>query len=231
MALYAISDLHLPLGVDKPMNIFGSEWENYVEKLYENWQKTVKQEDIVVLPGDFSWATYISDAKKDFEFLNKLNGKKILLKGNHDYWWETLSKMNRFIEENGFSNIYFLQNNHFIYKDKALCGTRGWTFPAENSGGEDVRIYNREIQRLELSLGSAPKESEKIVFTHYPPIGTKCLENDFTRLMKKYEVKTCVYGHLHAKSSKYAFMGNLDSINYLLVSCDYLKFVPVKLSD
>lgn len=231
MALYAISDLHLPLGVDKPMDIFGPAWENYVERLWQNWQTIVKNDDVVVLPGDFSWATYIEDAKRDFDFLNKLNGKKILLKGNHDYWWETASKMRRFFDENSYDTISFLQNDSYVYKDKAICGTRGWTIPNISASEEDRKIYNREVQRLELSLASAPEEKEKIVFTHYPPLTLKTESSDFVRVFEKYSVKLCVYGHLHAKSSDSAITGYIGGIKYLLVSCDYLKFMPVKLFD
>lgn len=230
MALYAISDLHLPLGVDKPMDIFGTAWENYVERLHQNWQSVVKKDDVVVLPGDFSWATYISDAKKDFDLLNELNGRKILLKGNHDYWWETANKMNRFVKENGYNSISFLQNNSFEYEDKAICGTRGWPIPGDNSSDEDKKIYSREAQRLELSL-SAAAEKEKIVFMHYPPICDRFRENEFTRLFEKYNVGLCIYGHLHAKSASSALTGDIDGVKYLLVSCDYLGFMPVKLFD
>ena len=228
VALYAISDLHLPLGVNKPMDIFGSKWENYVERLFGNWQSIVKSNDTVVLPGDFSWATYINDAKKDFEYLNKLNGKKILLKGNHDYWWETMSKMKKFLAENGFDSISILQNNSYLYKDIAICGTRGWII---TGNADDKMIYEREYGRLELSLKSAPPDKRKFVFLHYPPILPNNSENPIIELMKKYNVEKCIYGHLHAKSSEKAVKGEVGGIKYLLVSCDYLGFMPIKLSD
>lgn len=232
MALYTISDLHLPLGVDKPMDIFGKRWENYVKRLHDNWQATVGDEDVVVLPGDFSWATYIEDAKKDFDFLNSLNGHKIILKGNHDYWWETMSKMKKFIAENNYSTIDFLQNNSYIYKDIAICGTRGWMLPIPpNTSEDDKKIYSREVQRLELSLSSAKDAEKRVVFTHYPPIGAGCTNNAFTDMMEKYNVSLCIYGHLHAGSSKNAITGMINSIEYLLVSCDYLEFKPIKLFD
>ena len=232
MALYTISDLHLPLGVDKPMDIFGKKWENYVERLYTNWQSVVKPDDTVVLPGDFSWAMYLDEAEKDFEFLHKLNGKKIILKGNHDYWWETLSKLNRYTKEREYNDIFFLQNNFFEYNNIAICGTRGWNLPGTpHFGEEDKKIYAREIARLELSLSAAPDESEKTVFTHFPPIAQGNTENEFTLMMKKYGVKKCIYGHLHAASVSKALTGNISGIEYLLVSCDYLQFMPVKLSE
>ena len=161
MALYAIADLHLPLGIDKPMDIFGSAWENYVERLADNWQSSVKNDDTVILAGDFSWATYLEQSTKDFEYLHSLNGKKILLKGNHDYWWTTMNKLKEFTEKNNFSDITFMQNNSFKYEDIAICGTRGWIHPAwDNFGAEDRKIFDREVLRLELSLNSVKDYNE-----------------------------------------------------------------------
>ena len=232
MALYSIADLHLPLGIDKPMDIFGSAWKNYVERLWENWQCTVKKEDTVVLPGDFSWATYLDQSTKDFEYLHKLNGRKILLKGNHDYWWTTMNKLREFIKINGFSGIDFLQNNSFMYGDTAICGTRGWIHPAwDNFSAEDRKIFDREVLRLELSLSSVKECGEIYVFTHYPPISAALENNDFTDMMKKYNVKKCFYGHLHSASHKNAVEGIVDGIEYKLVSGDYVGFNPVKLKD
>ena len=180
MALYTISDLHLPIGVDKPMDIFGSKWTNYVQRLQKNWQSIVNPEDTVVLPGDFSWATYIEEAIPDFRYIDELPGKKIILKGNHDYWWETLSKLNRYTKEREYDDIFFLQNNYFEYNNIAICGTRGWNLPGSPHFGEDdKKIYAREVARLELSLSAAPEESEKIVFTHFPPISPGNTGNEF----------------------------------------------------
>ena len=123
MALYAIADLHLPLGIDKPMDIFGKKWQNYVERLKENWQRIVKEDDVVVIPGDFSWATYLEEATKDFEFLHSLNGKKLILKGNHDYWWTTKAKLDKFVQEHGFDDIEFIHNNSYMYENTAICGS------------------------------------------------------------------------------------------------------------
>lgn len=232
MALYTIADLHLPLGIDKPMDIFGKAWENYVERLADNWQTVIKSDDMVVLPGDFSWATYLEQSTKDFEFLHKLNGKKILLKGNHDYWWTTMNKLREFTAKNGFSDIDFLQNNYFMYEDIALCGTRGWIHPAwDNFSGEDRKIFDREVLRLELSLNSAKDYKEIYVFTHYPPMSTALESNAFVEMMKKYLVTKCVYGHLHSASRRNAIEGKIDGIEYKLVSGDYLGFNPVKLHD
>lgn len=232
MALYAIADLHLPLGIDKPMDIFGKAWENYVERLEDNWQSNIKDTDIVVLPGDFSWATYLEQSTKDFEFLHKLNGRKILSKGNHDYWWTTMNKMREFTAKNGFDDIDFLQNNSFVYEGIGICGTRGWIHPAwDNFGGEDRKIFDREVLRLELSLKHAGDLSEIYVFTHYPPMSTALESNAFTDMMKQYPVTKCIYGHLHSASHRNAVNDVVDGIEYKLVSGDYVGFNPVKIHD
>lgn len=227
MALYTIADLHLPLGVEKPMDIFGHSWAGYVDRLEYNWQRKIKPDDTVVLPGDFSWATYLEQSEKDFEFLNRLNGKKILLKGNHDYWWTTMNKLNSFINGKGFNNIEFLQNNSFVYEDIGICGTRGWINPGcDGFNNEDRKIYDREVLRLELSLKSVKDCKEIYVFTHYPPISVQRTENEFIRMMKKHGVTKCFYGHLHSASHRNAVNGVEDGIEYRLISGDYLQFDP-----
>lgn len=232
MALYSIADLHLPLGIDKPMDIFGKNWENYVERIADNWQSKIKADDTVVLAGDFSWATYLQEAYKDFEFLNKLNGKKILLKGNHDYWWTTMNKLNEFIADNGFDSVSFLQNNSYIYGDTAICGTRGWIHPAWDSfSAEDEKIFNREVLRLELSLKTAKDCNEIYVFTHYPPRSNKLESNAFVEMMEAYPVTKCFYGHLHGAAHKNAVECMEGNIEYKLVSADYLKFDPVLIKE
>lgn len=230
MALYTIADLHLPLGIDKPMDIFGASWSGYVEKLADNWQTMIKPGDTVVLPGDFSWATYLEQSYKDFEFLHKLNGRKILLKGNHDYWWTTLNKLRTFITDNGFSDIEFMHNNSYSYENIAICGTRGWLNPSwESFSADDKKIFDREVQRLELSLKTAGERGEIYVFTHYPPISVQRDENDFTKMMKKYGVKRCFYGHLHGAAHKSAVEGEIDGIEYSLTAADYLRFRPMRI--
>ncbi|MCD8390919.1 MAG: metallophosphoesterase [Firmicutes bacterium] len=232
MALFTIGDLHLPLGIDKPMDIFGGKWTNYVERIADNWQTNVKNNDVVVIPGDFSWATYLEQTYKDFEFLNKLNGTKILLKGNHDYWWTTLNKLNKFIAENGFEDIYFLHNNSYKYGGTAICGTRGWMHPHwENVTEDDIKIFNREAARLKISLDSARDYSEIYVFTHYPPMSLNLEENDFVKTMRQYPVTKCVYGHLHSHSHRNAVNKTVGGIEYMLVSGDYIDFNPVKLIE
>lgn len=235
MALYTISDLHLPLGVDKPMDVFGKAWENYVERLDENWRSLVGEDDWVVLPGDFCWAMHLSEARRDFDFLDALPGVKILMKGNHDYWWDTVSKLRRYVSENGYGDIRFLQNNAFLYRTTAICGTRLWNCPATNGfTEEDAKIYQRELMRAELSLTDAVKYNpeEILFFTHYPPV-TAAGEVDagFLELMQKYGIKHVIYGHIHGNARQFAFIGEQNGIKFDLVSCDYLEFVPKKLID
>ena len=231
MSLFAIADLHLSLGTDKPMDIFGG-WSDYVTKLETNWQNKVRPEDTVVIPGDISWGMNFEQSKKDFEFINKLNGRKIISKGNHDYWWTTMNKLREFTAEHGFDDIEFLQNNSFMYEDVAICGTRGWINPGwDNFGSEDRKIFDREVLRLELSLNSVKECNEIYVFTHYPPMPVSLKENEFVQMMKKYPVTKCIYGHLHAAAHRNAVEGTINGIEYKLVSGDYLGFNPIKLHD
>lgn len=235
MSIYVIADLHLSFGVDKPMDIFGEAWDNHPEKIKRDWLEKVKPEDTVILPGDFSWATYIEEARKDFEFLNELPGKKILLKGNHDYWWTTVTKMREFIAENGFENIDFLYNNSYLVEDKIIVGSRGWTL---QESAENGKMINRENERLKLSLKDGiekyGEDKEIIVFMHYPPINSKELLGnsflDFYKTMKEYNVKDCYYGHLHGNSHKEAIEGEVGGINFHLISADYLGFKLVKVN-
>ena len=229
MSIYVIADLHLSFSQNKPMDIFGDNWENHDEKIKKNWIKKVKADDYVILPGDFSWATYIEDTKLDFSYLNYLPGKKILLKGNHDYWWTTLASMRKFVKENEFENIDFLYNNSYLVEDKIIVGTRGWNvFDSEN----DKKMIKRETARLELSIKDGRQkygnEREIIAFLHYPPITQNNLnkpENrEFINMLKKYNIKRCYYGHLHGQSHKDAVVGIIDGIEYKLISADYLNF-------
>lgn len=230
MSIYTISDLHLPLGIDKPMDIFGRAWENYVERIKENWPQLIGSEDTVVLGGDFSWATYLEEAYEDFKFLEALPGRKILLKGNHDYWWTTANKLNKFMEENSFKTISFLHNNSYNIDGFGICGTRGWSLDSTGSE-EDKKIYVRELMRLEMSLDSAKNSgAEKLlVFTHYPPVTAAMQNTEFHKILKKYDVKKCFYGHLHGQSHTGAFTGQADGVEYILTSGDYLGFNPIKI--
>ena len=220
MALWTIGDLHLSHAVDKPMDIFGDRWRDHALKIKNFWLENVGDDDVVVIPGDVSWAISLEEMAEDFCYLNSLPGKKILLKGNHDYWWETLSKMNRFLQERKFDDIFFLQNNHFICENVAICGTRGWTLEGE----DHQRMIAREAGRLKLSLESAPKDVEKIVFLHYPPIFPDNVCEPLIELMQEFGVKRCYYGHLHGISIQNAVVGEHFGINFSLVSADSLDF-------
>lgn len=228
MSIFAISDLHLSLGCDKPMDVFGSKWLNYTERMRKNWNSIVTASDYVIIPGDISWATYIDDAVRDFEYINNLNGKKILLKGNHDYWWTTATKARSFFEKNDIKTIDVLHNSSFEYAGVSICGTRGWFYEESKGAEHDKKIMNREIMRLEASLKAA-KTDEIYVFLHYPPkyINYTCPE--ILELLQKYNVKRCCYGHIHGAGCQYAFNGTLFGTDFMLVSADHVKFKPVKL--
>jgi hypothetical protein len=233
MSIYIIGDLHLSFGTNKPMDIFGKNWEEHSEKIKQNWLSKVNNEDTVILPGDFSWAMHLEDTYNDFEYLNSLPGKKIMLKGNHDYWWTTLTSMKKYLKENDFQNIDFLYNNSFLVENKIITGTRGW-ITSNYKSVENYKILKRECERLELSLKSGmdnlKENKEIIVFIHYPPFYKEEVpeEIDFIKLMKKYNVKKCYYGHLHGDSHKDAVEGLIDGIEYKLVSSDYLDFDLIK---
>lgn len=237
MSIYVIGDLHLPFGIDKPMDIFGEKWQGYTEKLKKDWEEKVKQEDTVVLAGDFSWATYLQDTYNDFKYIQSLPGKKIILKGNHDYWWTTVKSMKEYLKENEFEDIDFLYNNSFYIGDKIIVGTRGWALlDTENSS----KMIKRESLRLELSIQSAiqnyGEDKEIICIMHYPPLTKSKMKNEYTydseflEIMKKYNVKRCYYGHLHGASHKDAVEGSIEGIEFYLISGDYIEF-NLKLID
>lgn len=223
--IYAISDVHLPLGVDKPMDVFGKSWENYVYRLEENFFKFVKEDDTVIMPGDISWATYLEQAVADFAFLNRLPGKKVITKGNHDYWWTTASKLNQFLEENRFDKITFVHNNSYMAEGCAICGCRGWITPREKGfSAEDDKIYKREQIRMALSLdhGLAQNPKKLIMAIHYPPY------EGFCDVLQRYDVDFCVYGHLHGDAARRA---EKPWPRAQVVSCDYLEFSPFCLNN
>ena len=224
MALYAIGDLHLCLGAPKPMDIFGGAWVGYMDKLKEGLS-CITEEDTTVLLGDLSWALGLEEAAADFSFINDIPGRKIILKGNHDYWWSTASKFYKFCQANGFENMFVLNNNHYEYGDVAICGTRGWFFEEERSSDHDGKVFRRELQRLETSLISAG-DKIKYAFLHYPPRykGYECTE--ILDLLKKYEVRRCFYGHLHGPSHGLAMEGVWDGVEFRLVAADKLNFQP-----
>lgn len=224
MALYAIGDLHLCLGAPKPMDIFGGAWVGYMDKLKQGME-VITPEDTLVLMGDLSWALDLANAGADFAWINSIPGRKIILKGNHDYWWSTQAKFTKFCQENGFRDLNLLNNNCYFYDDLAICGTRGWFFEEERSGPHDEKIFRRELIRLETSLKAAG-DRQKLVFLHYPPRykGYTCRE--ILDLLEGYGVRQCFYGHLHGASHKLAMQGVWDGIEYRLLSADYLDFHP-----
>lgn len=230
MSIYTIGDLHLSFQEDKPMSIFGENWQGHEEKIKKDWIKQVKEDDLVVIPGDLSWSTYLKDTYQDFSYLNNLPGKKLILKGNHDYWWTTLTSMRKFLQENHFTNIDFIYNTAYEFENYIIAGTRGW---GQKEEAEDQKLLNREMIRLELSLNKAMelkenKEKEIIVFLHYPPIiNSNIVQNEmseFVKIMKRYEIKKCYYGHLHSTSIKEAVEGQYYGIDFKLVSADGLDF-------
>ena len=226
MALYAIGDLHLCLGAPKPMDVFGGAWVGYLEKLKAG-MAVIRPEDTTVLLGDLSWAMDLQQAQADFSWINAIPGRKILLKGNHDYWWSTAAKFQKFCQENGFSDLNLLNNNAYEYEEIAICGTRGWFFEEERSGTHDEKVFKRELMRLEASLKAAG-ERPKMVFLHYPPRykGYECPE--ILALLQQYQVRRCFYGHLHGGSHKLAMEGQWDGVDFRLVSADYLNFRPMR---
>ena len=226
MALYAIGDLHLCLGAPKPMDVFGGAWTGYMDKLKEG-MAVIGPEDTTVLLGDLSWALDLPSSRADFAWINEIPGRKIILKGNHDYWWSTASKFYKFCQDNSFENMLILNNNFYEYGDWAICGTRGWFFEEERSGQHDEKVFKRELIRLEASLKAAG-DRPKMVFLHYPPRykGYECRE--ILDLLEKYGVRRCFYGHLHGGSHKLAMEGLWDGVEFRLVAADYLNFQPFK---
>lgn len=202
-------------------------WEDYVNKIKFNWNNIIKEEDIIVLPGDLSWGMTLEQAEADFRFINSLPGKKIILKGNHDYWWTTKNKMDVFFEQKGFNTLNILNNNHFEYNEYGICGTRGWI--NENEQPADKKVLLREAGRLDASINSAEKAGLKpIVFLHYPPVYANDCNYEILEVLNKHNIKQCYYGHIHGKSSDYAINGERDGINYTLISSDYLQFCAIK---
>lgn len=236
MSIYIIADLHLSFSNPKPMSIFGNKWENHQEKIRKDWLSKVKKEDTVLLLGDFSWAMHLKDTLKDFEYLNSLPGRKILLRGNHDYWWATIKSMETFLKENGIENIEFLQNNSIEVENKIFCGSRGWTL-ANTETENSKKMISRECLRLELSIEDAlskrNKGQEVILCMHYPPIvRANFLNNeitDFMKVLKKHNIKRCFYGHLHGTSINEAITGEAFGISLQLVSADGLDFKLLKI--
>lgn len=229
MSIFAIGDLHLSLGCDKPMDIFKG-WDGYVDRLAENWNRVVSDNDTVVIPGDISWAMCLQDTVKDFAFINDtLNGHKIILKGNHDYWWNTASKMNKFLSEQGFDRIKILNNNAFLVEGISIVGTRGWI---NDDGSEcDAKVLNREAGRFRMSVNEGVKlGGELIAFIHYPPIYNGERNEYILSVIREYGIKKCYYGHIHGPGHRYAFQGEYEGTFYKMISADYLGFMPIMIN-
>ena len=226
MSLFAIADLHLSLGVDKPMDVFRG-WDDYVGRLKTNWERLITDDDTVVIAGDISWAMKLEECVEDFSFINSLPGRKLLLKGNHDYWWQTKKKIDDFLLANGFDTIRILFNNAYEADGKAICGTRGWYYDKE--GDHDIKVINREIGRLRLSYNEAVKLNKPIVaFLHYPPVYGDIECKEIMDALTELGITECYYGHLHGeRTHKNAVTGMYKGINFHLIACDYTRFVPV----
>ncbi|BCJ85343.1 metallophosphoesterase [Effusibacillus dendaii] len=227
MRIFAIGDPHLSFAVQKPMDIFGEQWADHPVKIESNWIRVISRDDWILIPGDISWALHLEEAKPDLQFLANLPGKKILIRGNHDYWWSTVSKVRRLLPD----SMYALQNDSIQIGDIAVCGTRGWNCPGSYDFSEhDQQIYEREVGRLKLSLDQADKRAkERWVMLHYPPTNEKHEPSGFIEVMQKYDVSVCVYGHLHGEGHRNALQGEHFGIRFYLTACDYLNFQPVRL--
>lgn len=223
MKIFAIADLHFDSKKEKPMNIFGDNWINHEEKIIENWKEQVEEHDLVLIPGDISWAAKLGEAIDDLQKIDALPGTKIVGKGNHDYWWSTSNKL----ENLGFETIKFLKNNSYEFNGVVVCGTRGWdTMEEHTKEASNERIYLREMNRLKISLESAAKSKNiKIIMLHYPPFNPDGLPNEFFKILKEYEADVCIYGHLHGdEGHKNVREGMIDEISVHCVSSDYMDF-------
>ena len=221
--VFAIGDLHLSFSSAKPMDVFGKNWEHHAEKLEHAWLSLVRPEDLVLIPGDISWAMHFEDALPDLAFLEHLPGKKLLLRGNHDYWWGSLSRLRASLGPASF----VLQNDVFRFGNLSICGTRGWICPGSPSfTDQDQKIYLREVQRLSLSLDCADPGTEILVMLHFPPWNEKHQDSLFTELLESRGVRTVLYAHLHGGSLRNAFEGERNGILYRCVSSDFLDFRP-----
>ncbi|SHJ34057.1 hypothetical protein SAMN02745975_01867 [Geosporobacter subterraneus DSM 17957] len=230
MKIYVIGDLHLSGSVEKPMGVFGLHWENHHEKIEYHWKAQVRDEDLVLVPGDISWAMRLEEAMIDLQWIHQLPGKKVLLRGNHDYWWGSVTKLNHL-----FQNMFFLQNNSFQFGDYSICGTRGWLCANPYKfDAQDEKVYNRELQRLKLSLESTKGTGKNkiIVMTHYPPTNDKMEPSGFTEIYEAYGVEKVVYGHLHGSDGfRGALQGIHKGVQYYLTSCDFLDFKPLRIVE
>lgn len=223
MKIFAIGDLHLPGNSDKPMDVFGVGWDRHFERISRNWRAKVDGRDLVLIPGDISWAMRLEDAMPDLVAISELPGTKVIIRGNHDYWWGSIGKIRKNLPE----SIIALQNDSITINGVAIAGTRGWMCPGSvGFDSDDERIYKRELGRMELSLRSVKEHKAIIAMIHYPPFNERRQESGFMELFARYNVERVVYGHLHGKSCSYAFEGCLYGVEYTLCSCDHIDFTP-----
>ena len=229
MKLFAIGDLHLSHSTNKPMSVFGPNWDNHAERIKEAWMESVSDEDAVLIPGDISWAMQLDEARPDIDYIAVLPGKKIIMRGNHDYWWNSLSKVRDMLPK----GIYALQNDSLEIGNAVITGSRGWVCPGSSGfvPEADQKIYDREVIRLGLSLSSARAGSRIISMLHYPPFNEKRMPSGFTDMFEKYGVERVIYGHLHGKSCRGAFEGERNGIEYTLCSADHLGFAPKLITE
>ena len=231
MSIYAIGDLHLSGMAPKPMDIFGGHWSDHWERIQQSWRQSVDEGDVVLIPGDISWAMHLEEARADLQQIGELPGKKIILRGNHDFWWGSLSQVQSLLT----GDTHALQNNSFLFGSHVIAGTRGWIYPGNRSYSADTdeKIYLREAGRLELSLSHARKAAPNatlIGMMHYPPSDQAGSTTLFTELFEKYSAQQVVYGHLHAASIHGALSGSIRGVNYTLVSCDATDFRLVRIA-
>lgn len=224
--IFTIGDLHLDSTGEKPMDIFGDNWLNHEDQIMDNWKKIIAEDDLVLLAGDISWALKLEEAYEDLKRIDELPGRKIMIKGNHDYWWDSLNKINNL----ELKTIDFIQNNSFIYNGIAIAGTRGWFSVEDENDEQNKKIFTRELNRLKLSLESIKDQvDKKIVMIHYPPFNMDLNPNEFVDIMKEYHVDICLYGHLHAEGHKYAIEGKIQGIDFHCISSDFIDFMPKKI--
>ncbi len=233
MAIFTLGDLHLSFSTDKPMNVFGSLWEAHTEKLREYWNYMVKEDDTVVVPGDISWAMNVSEAIEDFRFINSLHGNKIIMKGNHDYWWQSMKKLQEFTEENGFDTVRFLHNGAYAVEDLIICGSRGWACEASPSA-DDKKIIAREAIRFDLSITEAKKlrgdsDREIVAFSHYPVLSPGEETSPILEVLVRHGIKRLYYGHLHGVSEN-RLIKSAGGVELTLVSADFRMFTPVRIN-
>ncbi|WP_326512973.1 metallophosphoesterase [Clostridium intestinale] len=229
MALYAISDLHLSFSTDKPMSIFGDNWIGHENKIKKNWEDKINESDTVLIGGDISWSMNADESREDLKWINALPGRKIIIKGNHDYWWSSITKLNSL-----YVGMNFIQNNYFSYNEWAICGTRGWICPDSDKFAEkDKKIYDRELIRLRLSLDAAKRDGYKkfICMIHYPPTNEKFNSSGFVEIFNEFKVEKVIYGHLHGPALGKVIQGTYDGVEYIMTSCDFINFDPVKIMD